>query len=466
MRSWLCVLAITIGTDAIAAPRRAPPVVVDVPAGPVAAAAPSTLVLNRCAAGCSVTTGSNDALANMSNIPTTAGTFAVSPFGFGDAEWAAVVACVREVYSPYAIDVVEARPAAGVAFNEIWIAGLPQQLGFGGDILGIAPLANDCRALANVLAFAFANNHPVTDRVNNLCWTVVQESAHTFGLDHEYVFTDGDSACSDPMTYRTDCGGQKFFRDREAQCGEDTARACQCKGTQNSHALLVQKLGAGTSTVPPPTVSIATPADHTTFQAGEAVDAKAFSQRGVERVRLLINGYPWLEVPGTAFGRSGQPEVVYPFVPPADVPDGNLTFEARAEDDLGGTATSAPIHVLKGAPCVDASTCLTGQKCTDGGCFWDPPTRELGQACDYPQMCTSGACEGGACVETCDPTSSRPQCEDGLVCDDATHRCRSLGGGCCSAADPSVRWVHAGLGMIVLSLALRRRRVVRSNACG
>ena len=50
------------------------------------------------------------------------------------------------------------------------------------------------------------------------------------------------------MTYRVDCGGEKFFRDRDAQCGEDAVRDCTCKGTQNSHAKLLTKFGPGTLT--------------------------------------------------------------------------------------------------------------------------------------------------------------------------------------------------------------------------
>ena len=37
--------------------------------------------------------------------------------------------------------------------------------------------------------------------MNNICWTAAQETAHALGLDHEYVFADGTSACSDPMKF-------------------------------------------------------------------------------------------------------------------------------------------------------------------------------------------------------------------------------------------------------------------------
>ena len=72
---------------------------------------------------------------------------------------------------------------------------------------------------------------------------IAQEIAHIYGLDHEYSFVDGNSsACNDPMTYRDDCGGQKFFRNQRGAvrrvrparpgCGPSTTAA----SAQNSHA--------------------------------------------------------------------------------------------------------------------------------------------------------------------------------------------------------------------------------------
>ena len=85
--------------------------------------------------------------------------------------------------------------------------------------------------------------------MNNICWTAAQETAHALGLDHEYVFSDGTSACNDPMTYRMDCGGQKFFRNKAAQCGEVGVRTCRCGGSQNSHVKIRGVFGDGTSLI-------------------------------------------------------------------------------------------------------------------------------------------------------------------------------------------------------------------------
>src|SRR5262249_23245244 len=127
-----------------------------------------------------------------------------------DTEWAALVQCMKEVYSTYDVVVTDVKPT-NTTYHMAIIAGVPAEIGLNPDVLGVAPLASDCSAQDNVISFSFANAHPQTElisRVNNLCWTASQESAHAFGLDHEYEFTpDKRSACNDPMTYRVDCGG-------------------------------------------------------------------------------------------------------------------------------------------------------------------------------------------------------------------------------------------------------------------
>src|SRR5688500_14603094 len=167
------------------------------------------LFVNRCSGGCDILgTTTNDASSHATTIPA-AGSYRVNEFtnsagdagAAADADWQAVIKCLQEVYSPYAITVTDVKPTACTLYNEAIVAGRPQEIGLAPDILGISPLATDCSPQANVMSFSFANYHGVDQRVNNICWTAAQESAHAYGLDHEYEFTGGESACSDPMTY-------------------------------------------------------------------------------------------------------------------------------------------------------------------------------------------------------------------------------------------------------------------------
>jgi hypothetical protein len=475
MLRWYLALAV-LPSIAGAAPARR--VIVDTPPQNLSlteAATPATvLYLNRCSGGCMVlSNGTNDARTGKTSI-VPAGEYVVSEFqdtagqtgSAADAEWNAIVACVGEVYSPYAITVTDQLPPDGTVYNEAIIAGKPGDVAEAQDILGIAPLANNCSAEQNVISFSFANQHPADNRVLNICWTAAQESAHAYGLDHEFQFTDGDSACSDPMTYRTDCGGEKFFRNKRALCGESKIRDCKCSKTQNSHTMLEGIFGPGTPTTPAPTVSMTVPAPGTTTIAnGVAVHANAFSKRGVTRVELYLNGARWLVDPGIPFGPNGQPASDYAFPLPASVPDGVIDIIVKAYDDLGIVTATDPLTVTKGAPCTSADTCLPDQMCNSGRCEWPAPTAKLGASCSYDQFCTTWQCtetsDGKRCTQPCsidEPTS----CPTGFDClgDAQSGICWPANtGGCCSAAPSSqVPWGHAGTAALVAALLMRRRK--------
>src|ERR1041385_4421443 len=236
------------------------------------------LYLNRCTGGCVVHgTQIDDARQNNSAIPSP-GDHTITEYeahvngtkvtgAAADDEWNQVVQCMKEVYSPFNITVTDQKPV-GLSYTMAIIAGNPQEVGLDGGILGIAPLASDCSAQDNVISFSFANWETAPSRVYNVCWTAAQETAHAFGLDHEYQFSDGTSACNDPMTYRFDCGGEKFFRNKAAQCGESAVRTCRCGGSQNSHVKIRSVFGDGTSIIPAPTCTMTPPTGGTISNGG------------------------------------------------------------------------------------------------------------------------------------------------------------------------------------------------------
>jgi hypothetical protein len=448
-------------------------------------AASQVLYLERCTGGCVIKKGSNDARSNTSTIPQQ-GPSCQDPTGAGcriseyvnadgvsgsaaDEEWDAVVQCVREVYSPYQIAVTDQRPVGDTSYHLAIVAGTPPEVGLGNDILGIAPLAGDCSAIDNVISFSFANAHSRVDeqRVFNLCWTAAQESAHAFGLDHQYSFQDGRSACNDPMTYRTDCGGQRFFRNAKANCGENQVRACRCGATQNSHLTLQNVFGAATSIIPAPTVVTTTPQNG--GQLGAVVIASAGSKRGIAKVEMRLNGFAWgTSAVGAPFGRDGQPTPApYSVQVPSDVPSSVIDVVMRAYDDLGNYTDSVPIRVTKGAPCTNSDACATDQTCdAEGRCVWPPATGEVGDACAYSQVCISGLCTGTAdtqiCTQTCDPTDTN-SCPLGLSCVEGGPGegvCFPLDdGGCCSVGSGrTVPWLQIGLGLGLFGIVGRRRR--------
>jgi hypothetical protein len=459
-------LAVLMSTAAIAG--AAPGARITVPVAPQPAGQISrVLYLERCIGGCRVTSnGVNDARAMASSIPPP-GIYTVTEFANTDrqtgaaanAEWAAIVQCMREVYSPFAVEVTDVKPTTGT-YHVAVVAGNPPDVGFDFSVLGVAQLSGNCAPLDNVISFSFANAHMQTEvdnRVLNICWTAAQESAHAFGLDHQFEFVSGRSACNDPMTYRFDCGGQKFFRNAQARCGREAVETCKCGPTQSSHKKLLSVFGPGTPITPPPSVMVTTPAAEATALPPRVIGV-ASSQRGIAKVWLMLNGFPFAELPGVAFGLNGQPEAAYSLPVPDSVPDSIYDVGLRAFDDLGTFTDSATVTVTKGAPCATAATCLPDQKCVEGRCLWDPPVGELGEPCTYNQFCKSFLCTGTAdqqiCTQTCEPEDP-DACPAGLTC--VSGVCFfAEGGGCCSAGHES--WLHAGVLIALVGLVLGRRR--------
>jgi len=469
---WLTFLFVALAGTATAAPRRLvvpTPVEAFTPPRPAASGAPvsNVIYLERCIGGCLVHGGTvNDARTLTSTIPNP-GIYTITEFANGlhqagaaaDAEWAALVQCVKEVYSPFDVVVTDVKPTSG-SYHLAIVAGKPQDVGMDGTVLGVAPLASNCAAFDNVISFSFANQHNQSDptqHVLNVCWTAAQESAHAYGLDHEYSFTDGRSACNDPMTYRADCGGEKFFRNHSAHCGEDEERPCRCTATQNSHRTLVQLFGPGTPLTGVPEVTLQMP----TTGGGELpanVIAEAGAQRGIAKVSLFLNGFPMVDTPGALFGSLGQPTASYGMVPPPDTPGSIYDLFVRACDDLGTCTDTQTLTVTHGTPCSTADTCLANQKCEAGRCFWDPPVGEIGDECSYNQFCKSLLCRGTAdlqiCTQTCDAEDPEG-CPSGMSCNQGV--CFVEGGGCCSTSRG--HWMPAGmLAFLVMVGILRRRR--------
>ncbi len=432
-----------------------------------------TIYLNKCTNGCTVKPGSTDARTDTTSIASAQAQF--NEFAWQPGEWEQVVQCVKEVYSPFAVTVTDVRPST--EYSEAIVAGSPQDIGLPTGVGGVGPGSPDCSPMTNQIAFAFAET-AVSDfaqednnnRVWGICWVISQEIAHAYGLpDHEIKFTDGESACSDPMTYMSDCGGQKFFRNRTANCGDFTAKPCTCATQVNSHLKLTSVFGAGQSTVPPPTVTLDSPASGATVASGFITAPTAFSRRGIKHVDLYLNGHLWGSAPGVKFTIAGQLMSTYSLPAPANVPDGVIDVMVKAYDDLEAETDSTMVTVTKGAACTSASTCLTGQKCDAGKCYWDAPVGVLGDTCTYNEFCVTGMCQdsdiGQYCTQPCvvGSTDGCPSTFDCVATSETGGVClpqSSGGGGCCSVehgGGSRAPWAPIALGIVALGFVVRRR---------
>ena len=436
-----------------------------------AAAISNVIFMNRCIGGCLITKvadGQTDARLNWSETPVN-GDVGLPQFDIEPDDWTALMACVQDGFAPYDIVVTDVDPM-DASHHEAIVAGKPQDIGMPDDILGVSRLSSTCEPFDNSISFSFAEHpgHETVDgpRVIELCTTIVHEVGHAYGMEHAHF-------CSDVMTYIADsCGERKYFRDELMVCGEgfgtndpdpsDDTRPCTCSGSlQNTHAKMALVFDPNPEPLPTPEVAINTPAADETVSDGFLIFATADGAlRGLGRYEVLINGYIWVT---EEIHDYGDASVLIEVAAPASLPDGYLDIEVRAYNDLRTEFGVAEVTALKGSPCTNEDSCATGQLCEEGRCFWEAPTLDFGEDCEFPQACLSGICEG-TCTTTCQ-VGVADACPSGFECEAPAGASSGLcaapaEGGCCSTADATGAGMatRIGLGLFVIGVLLRPRR--------
>ena len=133
----------------------------------------------------------------------------------------------------------------------------------------------------------------------------------------------------------------------------------------------------------PPTVSIVTPVDGATVDAGFTVQVQASDDVGVVRVELAIDGTV-VESDTTA---------PYDFATAATLAAGDHTIEATAYDMFNEASDSITITVASGAACETNDDCPGDERCENGTCVAPPPGCTSDTDCATGEVCTSGVCE-------------------------------------------------------------------------
>jgi len=454
MRVWI-PLAVVLGVPSIVAAetdRPPPPIVwqntvLKAPEGTIALAPIShTLFLNKCANGCTVSPGQNDARTNRSSIPSSTVTLSSWNTLYTDAKWEQLVDCVKQTFIPFDVNIVTTDPGPNVSHHEVMITGgNSQQLRTGLNAGGVAPFIGCNAQYNNGLSFVFG---ATTSDLEYLCGAVAQEAAHVWGLDHELNKDD-------PMTY-LDLGTLKRFQNASAQCHDPDLNPspCECGGTtQNSYQYLLQTFGA--SNLPPATVTIATPIDGQWVKPGFPVRAQLMSMiEGSSGGSLSIDGMQVMTSSATA---------PLAFNAPTTLSGGEHTVTVMGSDGAGRSAM-ASVKVKVTAACSDSVPCASGTHCIGGYCV---PGAELdgglGSACTSNDNCITGQC-GSAdgqqlCTGSCTASSA---CPSGYSCiggEGTSGVCwpASDDGGCStSGGEGGPAMLLAGLGLG--ALLLRRRR--------
>jgi len=248
--------------------------------GAIAIAQSRIIYLNK--NGVTLTPGNNDARTNRSTIATQQ--TAIPAWNASPAVWASTVDCMRELFAPFDVQIVENDPG-NVPHIEAVFGGSPTQLGLDNNVAGVSPFTTNCSIIENSIVFTFTAVLPPDPRL--ICEIMAQEVAHSYGLDHELL-------ASDPMTY-LNYDGNRSFQNQTAACGESVARPCgingsTCRPNQNSVALLTERLGRKNNDTVPPSGSIVSPAPNATVPPGFTVYASASDNVMVASAALYVDG--------------------------------------------------------------------------------------------------------------------------------------------------------------------------------
>lgn len=409
----------------------------------------NVIYMNNCKPnGCQVNPGSNNSTATpiLSTIPDQPSV--VQPFAYSDAVWQQVVTCMKATYAPFGVVITDQRPTSG-NYHMAIVAGSPGNVQMQSGVGGVSPFS--CGYIPNAVSFSFANIYGGS--VDDICWTVAQETAHSWGLDHKY-----DN--KDPMTYLESGPSRKTFQNAAGPCGEYNARACQCGGSSmNSFEEIIATFGGSTPT--PPIASFNEPKEGATVQTGFAIKVNATDDIGVTKGELRIDG----QLINTSMTLT-QNQFVW--TAPAQLGQGKHKISVTVYD-VANTPATVEINVTLGAACAAADDCAKdGEVCVDGRCVMgDGVQGGLGWACAQNMDCWSGQCatdgEGEShCVEHCSIMADA--CPSGFDCIDTGQGDNGVcwpgggGGGGCNANGNGVSLLLAlGFGMFVIGRRRRRR---------
>jgi hypothetical protein len=427
---------------------RPQPVLVRVPVQtpPQAVVSSRLIYMRRCPAGigCVIRPGNEDSRADTSSIPNSQVT--LTGFKQSEAVWQQVMTCMRATYAPFNIGVTDTDPGNVPHFENV-VGGRGSELS--PDLAnagGVSPFT--CDEIPNAITFTFDVYGPDADA---LCWTAAQETAHAFGLEHEYN-------AADPLTYLQGGPSMKRFQATNSPCGEFSETTCSCtqQATQNSYQHIVDMFGPGAPTAP--TVAIQSPASGKKVQPKFIVRINAMDDVGIDRIEL------WIDGANTGLVAKMPP---YQIAAPADISQGPHSIEVKAFD-VQGTPATATTDVNVGPPCTASNGCSGSDVCVVGVCVPGPDAPGgLGSFCTGNTECLSNECIGDdmgnkACVEACE-LGNDSSCPDEFSCI-AGGRSGGVcwetgGGGCCEAgrghpAGPAL----LSLG-VLLVLGARRRRL-------
>lgn len=356
----------------------------------------------------------------------------VLPYSGDAAKRASVIQVIRSRVEDFGITVTDLRPEAGDYDMEMvgnWQGEMP---GFA----GIAPNIDCFDSSGGEVSFTLESS----GTADGIAEIVLQEAAHTWGLEHVNEGTD--------LLYPTTSGSNKTFVDEchkivsdtqlnesNGYCNQVHTEFCD-SGWQNSYRELLFVFGESIADTIAPTVVITSPADGDTVESSFqlVVDIADDQSPVVVEMTITISGGA-LPGPVTDGGAYAGPDAV-PF-PIDGLPDGEYTLRVEGLDESGNPASDEITVTVQSASTDGTSTSATEPEGSSGG-----PVDPSGTAASADDGTTpAGTDEGG------DDTSSAG---GGAVSD----------AGCGCRATPNR---FAALPLLAIAWLPRRRRTPHSS---
>ncbi len=413
---------------------------------PAAAVSSRILYIKRCFGNCDIHYApQDDSSTGASSIAAQGSVRTIGDFSQSQAVWDSLMSCVRTTFAPFDVTVTDVKPPDGTSYFMNIVGGKPTDLR--SDLTnagGVAPFS--CGEIPKAITYTFDVYGPDPDA---LCWTVAQEIAHAFGLEHEFLQKD-------PMTYLSG-DTPKRFRDIDAPCGEfEKFAACDCKsGPQNSYRHIVGMFGPGAPT--PPDLTITYPVEGKPTQPGFVAVAQAADDVRIDKLELYVDG--------AMVSQTMVPYGTDKFeLTTTDFGAGPHTLEIKAFD-VQGVAQTATMSFTQGPACTASTVCSGSDVCVSGVCVAGPDVPGgLGYICGSDAECLSHRCADAGeahryCVDECDLGNAK-SCPAEFSCIAAGSEgvCwPSPDAGCCDAGTGPQGPILLALGLGVLVLRRRAR---------